>query len=349
MKFKRQSLKEILTGIRLVLISLFFFIICFSSCKNSSHGLKAGRDKVPVNIERFDKDLFLMNTDTLAQGISWLYEKYDDFLEVFSYHIINIGSPSSRDYQAFLSMFLNDRLNREVFSETQKIFPELDALEEKLSRAFTIYKSAYPDAELPRVVAFVSRFNNPSCFSVGNYLGIGLDRYFGVSSAYYRKLDTPSYQKANMFPGKIPSDLMVAWATANFPFNDSVDNVLARMIHEGKLLYFAGSMLPDEPDSLILGYSRSQMRWARENEEQMWTYLVEKKLLFSRDAMDIRKLTGAAPFTYFFSNESPGRAGAYIGWRIFSEFARRSPQMSFSQLMNETDYEKILRVSKYNP
>ena len=47
------------------------------------------------------------------------------------------------------------------------------------------------------------------------------------------------------------------------------------------------------------------MQGAKENEEQMWTYLVEKKLIFSRDAMDIRKLTGAAPFTYFFSNVSP--------------------------------------------
>jgi hypothetical protein len=142
---------------------------------------------------------------------------------------------------------------------------------------------------------------------------------------------------------------MYVWASSTFPFNDSADNVLARMIHEGKLLYFAKSMLPKEPDSLIIGYTREQMKWVKGNEEQMWIYLVEKKLLFSRDAMDIRKLTGAAPFTYFFSNKSPGRAGSYIGWRIFDEYARRNPKLSFSEMMHETDYEKILRMSKYNP
>jgi len=289
-----------------------------------------------------------MDLDTLPAAISSLYKKYDDFLDVFSYHIISIGSPSSRDYQAYLSMFLNDRLNKEVYAETQKIFPDLKGIERELSTAFSLYKSVFPEKEIPRVVAYVSRFNNP-CFTVSNYIGLGLDRYFGISSDYYKKLELPKYTKANMFPEKIPSDLMYSWASATFSFNDSVDNALSRMIHEGKLIYFAKAMLPEEPDSLILGYTKAQMKWVKANEEQMWTYLVEKKLLFSRNAMDIRKLTGAAPFTYFFSNDSPGRAGVYIGWRIFSEYARRNPKISFSEMMYETDYEKILRLSKYNP
>jgi hypothetical protein len=333
---------------RLLLTFLVVFTVACGSCRDSHHGLKIGSDQVKISIHRFDKELFLMNTDTLPQAISSLYKKYDDFLDIFSYNIISIGSPSGRDYQAYLSMFLNDRLNCEVFTETQRVFPDLQELEKKLSRAFSLYKSVFPGKEIPEIVSYVSRFNN-SCFTVSNYVGIGLDRYLGTSSVYYKKLDLPQYQKTNMFPDKIPSDIMYAWGSATFLYNDSVDNVLARMIHEGKLMYFTDSMLPKEPDSLVIGYTRDQMKWVKENEEQMWTYLVEKKILFSRDAMDIRKLTGSAPFTYFFSNKSPGRGGVYIGWKIFSEYARRNPKLSFSELMAETDYEKILRLSKYNP
>jgi hypothetical protein len=333
---------------RLLLTFFVLTVLSFASCSNPDHGLKIGKDKTEVRIERFDQELFSMNADTIEAGITFLYKKYDDFLDIFSYNVISIGSPSSRDYQAYLAMFLNDRLNREVFAETQKIFPDLQNAEKSLSTAFSLFKSAFPGRETPRIVAYVSRFNNP-CFTVGNYIGVGLDRYLGATSPYYKKLELPAYQKINMFPDKIPSDLMYVWASATFPFNDSADNVLARMIHEGKLLYFAKSMLPKEPDSLIIGYTREQMKWVKGNEEQMWTYLVEKKLLFSRDAMDIRKLTGAAPFTYFFSNKSPGRAGSYIGWRIFNEYAGRNPKLSFSEMMNESDYEKILRMSKYNP
>ena len=333
---------------RLLLTFFTALLLIFPSCRNAHPELNKTIVPVKITVERFDQELFTLASDSLPEGISRLYKKYDDFLDVFSYHIIGIGSPSGRDYQAYLSMFLNDRLNREVYEETQKIFPDLQDLEKKLSNAFTRYKTAFPEKETPRIIAYVSRFNNPY-FTVGNYVGVGLDRYLGTSSPYYKKLDLPQYTKLNMFPDKIPSDLIYTMASDIFPYNDSVDNVLSRMIHEGKLMYFTKNMLPKEPDSLIIGYTKAQLQWANENEQQMWTFLVEKKLLFSRDGMDIRKLTGAAPFTYFFSNESPGKAGVYIGWKIFTQYAQRNDELSFSELMAETDYEKILRLSKYNP
>lgn len=333
---------------RVLLTFLVTIALVMFSCKDSNHGLVKNGEGVSISIKRFDQQLFQMDTDTLPSGISWLYTEYDDFLDVFSYHIVGLGSPSGRDYQAFLLMFLNDRLNREVYQETQKVFPDLKDLERELSRAFSIYKSGFPEKDIPEVVAYVSRFNN-SCFTVGNYIGVGLDRFLGTNCEYYKKLSLPQYIKANMFQDKIPSDIIYTWAKVEFPYNDSVDNALSRMIHEGKILFFTESLLPDEPDSLIIGYSKKQLRWVEENEETMWTYLVEKKLLFSRDAMDIRKLTGAAPFTYYFSNESPGRAGSYIGWQIFRDYARRNKDLGFAVLMAETDYEKILRLSKYNP
>ena len=334
-------------NLRLLLTFLIIPALCCLSCSDSHHGLKDNAD-IKIRVHRFDRELFLMDKDTLPEAISWLYREYDDFLDIFSYHIIGIGSPSGKDYQAFLSMFLNDRLNREVFEEVQKIFPDLHSLEKTLGRAFSLYSSAYPENEIPTVVSYVSRFNNPY-FTVSNFIGVGLDRYLGTGSEYYKKLELPEYLKLNMFPEKIPSDLLYVWGSSIISYNDSSDNVLSHMIHEGKLLYFAESMLPGEPDSLIIGYTKPQMKWVLENEEQMWTSLVEKKLLFSRDAMDIRKLTGPSPFTYFFSNESPGRAGSFIGWRIFREFAKRNPELTFRAMMDETDYEKILRLSKYNP
>ncbi len=323
-------------------------LLALSSCDSSDKRLKNGKEKLTARIERFDRELFSLNTDTLPQAVTELYKKYDDFLDVFSYHIIGIGSPSGRDYQAYMMMFLNDRLNREVYTETQKLFPDLPWAEKEFSSAFTRYRSAYTDAPVPRLVAYVSRFNS-SGFTVGNYIGIGIDRYLGPGCSYYKRMELPQYTRLNMFPEKIPSDAVYTWASSLFPFNDSLDNVLGRMIHEGKLLYFTKSLLHSEPDSLIIGYSRGQMKWVEGNERDMWTYLVEKKILFSRDAMDIRKLTGPAPFTYFFSNESPGRAGSYIGWQIFKDYADRNPGLSFPELMAETDYEKILRLSKYNP
>jgi hypothetical protein len=245
-------------------------------------------------------------------------------------------------------MFLNDGLNREVYKETQKVFPDLKQEEKMLTKAFKRYKYHFPENEIPEVVAFVSRFNN-SCFTVSNFLCLGLDMYMGTSSEYYKKLDIPQYQKVNMYREKIPSDLIFAWASAIFPYHDSVNNVLSHIIHQGKLMYFVEAMLPDQPDELRMGFKKGQMRWIKNNEEMMWIYLVENKLLFSEDQIDTRKLIGPAPFTYFFTKESPGRAGLWIGLQIIREFARRNPGLSLKQMMEENDYQKILRLSKYNP
>jgi hypothetical protein len=180
-------------------------------------------------------------------------------------------------------------------------------------------------------------------------VGIGLDMYLGNKNEFYDRLGIPKYQLRNMFPEKITSDVLGNWANSMFPFNDSVDNVLSHLIHEGKLMYFLDRLLPDQPDSLKFGYSRDQLNWVRNNEEEMWTYLVENKLVYSNEPMDIRKLISPAPFTAFFNSESPGRAAVWVGYKIVSEYARRNQDADLASIMNENNYQEILRISRYNP
>ncbi len=332
----------------LILRHIFLAIIVLVSCNRNNFNVNTKGINVNVEIHRFDMELFGMNTDTLSQAIGFLYNKYTDFFEVFSYHIISIGLPTERAYPAYLRMFLEDNLNRRVYQETQKKFTDLKKEEKILTDAFKRYKFYFEDAEIPEVVAFVSRFNN-SCFTVSNFIGIGLDMYLGSSSEYYQKLNIPGYIKSNMNRDKISSDIMYTWALEIFPFQDSINNVISHMIHEGKLMYFVKAMLPDQSDQLIMGYTKDQLKWVKKNEEMMWIYLVENKLLFSDNQMDIRKLTGLAPFTFFFTNQSPGRAGVWIGWQIVREFVRRNPDLSLKEIMEENDYQKILQLSKYSP
>ena len=61
----------------------------------------------------------------------------------------------------------------------------------------------------------------------------------------------------------------------------------------------------------------------------MWEYLVEHDMLFSTDPMLIKKLTGDAPFTSYFTSESPGRAANWIGFRIVESYMRKNPGFRF--------------------
>jgi hypothetical protein len=159
----------------------------------------------------------------------------------------------------------------------------------------------------------------------------------------------PGYLTRNKVPERVPVDVMYAWATQIYPYNDSVDNVLARMIHQGLLTYFVDAMYPGMEERLKMGFTEDQMSWCINNEKQMWTHLVEEKLLFSPDPLVSRKLVEDAPHTRYYTEESPGRAAVWQGWQIVKAYASNHPQLSLDQVLSQRNYQEILRGSRYNP
>jgi hypothetical protein len=152
-----------------------------------------------------------------------------------------------------------------------------------------------------------------------------------------------------MHPGKIPTDCFLGWGMTEFEYNDSVDNVLSNMIYHGKIAYFTKWMMPDQPDSLIMGFTTDQMNFCLNNEDTMWEYLVEHRILFESDRLTIQKFTGYGPFTSDFTRESPARASVWLGWKIVEAYARQNPELSLGDIMMEEDFQKILTLSRYNP
>jgi len=108
-------------------------------------------------------------------------------------------------------------------------------------------------------------------------------------------------------------------------------------------------MLPDMPDEIIFGFKQDQMKFCRNNESKMWQYLLENDLLFNGDQLTIRKLTGEAPFTSYFTNESPGRAAVWLGFRIVESYMMKNPGTALEKLMKDTDIQGILEKAKYSP
>jgi hypothetical protein len=204
---------------------------------------------------------------------------------------------------------------------------------------------------VPGVYTCITGFNN-SIILGDSVLGIGLDRYLGADCDYYRRLEIYRYMADRMTPENIVPDCMYGWATSEWDFSTlryPVDNVLSEMIHEGKLKYFEKCMLPEVADELIFGFTADQQKFCRNNEGQMWQYLIEKDLLFNTDKFTILKLTGEAPFTSYFTNESPGRAAVWIGFRIVESYMMKNHDISLNELMMNADIQSILEKAKYDP
>lgn len=334
--------------VQTIVLFLFTVALVVSGCRSNPMDADISGIDINIELERLDRDLFEMDQDTMDGAIGALYSYYGDFFDVFNVHVINIGPASSRRYPSYLSMFINDPTNKEVFQYTDQVFESVDEIESRLTDGFRHYLYHYPDSVPPRVVGYVSRFNQ-GLFTVGHFVGVGLDQYLGSDCSFYQQMGEPQYLTLKKIPNRVPVDVMYAWATQLYPYNDSVDNVLSRMIYHGQLAWFVGVMYPDLEEQLNMGFTDDQMKWCRNNEKQMWTHLVEEKLLFSSDPMDIRKLVEDAPHTRFYTAESPGRAAVWQGWQIVNAFAEQNPKLTVRQVMSQRNYQELLRLSRYNP
>lgn len=335
------------------LIIISFSIISFfqfTACKRDHYRVNISSIHVNVEVRRLEKDLFGLNPEDIPGAVPSLKQKYPGFLQLFSW-VIKTGDINDPSFGDSLTGFCTDRQNNEVYQYTMKVFPDISPLQNELKNAFRHYKYYFPGRVVPAVYTCITGFNY-SIIASDTILGISLDRYLGADCKYYPQLGIYNYISARMTPQNVVPDCMYGWADSEWPFDSAAyatDNVLARLIHGGKLKYFEKCMLPGVPDSTIFGFTGMQMKFCMNNELQMWQYLIEHDLLFSTDQFEIRKLTGESPFTAYFSNESPGRAAVWTGFRIIESYMKRNPNVKMEDLMKNTDIQGILREAKYTP
>jgi hypothetical protein len=320
------------------------------SCKRKTQSSDTSSAKDDIVISRLENDLFTIDPASIKDSLPAIIRKYGNFLQFFSY-VINTGDINDPAFSDNLVSFCTDKQNNEVFSEVSKAYHDISFLERDLGKAFRNYRKYFPYRSVPAVYTCITGFNR-SIITADSVLGISLDRYLGKNCDYYPRLEIYSYLAAKMNSWNIVPDCMYAWGTKLWNFEDLKypdDNVLSEMIHEGKLKYFEKCMIPGIGDTLLFGFSGDQMKFCRNNENRMWTYMIENDLLFSSDKFVIRKLTGEGPFTSYFTNESPGKAAVWIGFRIIESYMDRNRKSTIEELMLNTDVQSILDQARYNP
>jgi hypothetical protein len=302
---------------------------------------------VEIKIDRLEQRLFAIPIDSLPAAIPGLQQHYGTLFELYNQGILAIGSSDDPQYPQRLAGFLTDSYIHAAYRKVMERYPDAADLEKTLSAAFSEYHRHFPERTIPSVYTLISGFNQSMSVDEG-ILAISLDKYLGANEEFYSRLDIPVYQRRLMDKPYIVPDCMKAVAYTDFPDTDTVNNVLSNILYEGKIACFVHRMLPDAPDSLILGYTAEQLKWCKNNTRQMWTFLVEKKMLYRTDYLMVSKLVGPAPFTSLFTRESPGRAAVWLGYQIIESYMKHK-NLSLEELMNNTDWTGILNEAKFKP
>lgn len=340
----------------------WLFILGISACFTYT-SCKCTREKKPdavqtsqksdvheklIDIKRFEKDLFSINIDSVPKYVPLLKDRYREFFDIYNYKIIQLGSSDHPKYPEMLKGFITDYYMDMNYQRVLKTFPDINQLESDLNTAFSIYREEFPKGTVPVVYTCISGWNQ-SVFTSDTIMGIALDKYLGRDCEFYEKLGIANYMRYTLDKAYITSDCMRNWGYTEFEFNDSASTVLSNMLYEGKIMYFVKTMLPDLHDTIVFGYTPDQLKWCNKNKGEMWSYLVEHKMLFSTDYMMLRKLFFAAPFTAYFTSESPGKAAVWLGYKIIESYTKANKDVTLQQLMEDKDYQKILRKSNFQP
>ncbi len=249
---------------------------------------------------------------------------------------------------ADFSRFVGDSAMQGLEDTILRVFPEVQSYAEGLQRAFARLRGRMPEIPIPTLYFYNSGFN-ASLLLADSTMGIGLDRFLGRGCWYYPQLGIPQYLRRRLDPEVMLPMAIDEWVASEYPLPLEQNTVLDNMLYKGKLKWLNTQIFPDMPDSVALGYSVAELGWLSESEEAMWQYLSEKKQLFETSPMLVAQYTRPAPFTTHFTQDSPGQAACYIGYRIVAEYMARNPETSLKVLFTDLKATQIVEGARYRP
>jgi gliding motility-associated lipoprotein GldB len=334
-------------------IYLFFSIsLSFITCRHPQKD-DVSHIQLEVNIDRFDHALKNINIANINKETAALKKHYSPFYEDYMEKILRAGSISDSLYLDDLKSILTGKPYLDLQNETDLVFPDLKKQENEITDAFKRLRFHFPQQPLPKLYSYISGFQAQT--SLGNgYFAIGLDLFLGADSKFYPALTEtfPRYISRRFTPDHItPRVIEGLLREEMFPESDQDKTLLSKMIYNGKILCLMDRLLPDVADSIKIGYTNSQLKWARDFEPEIWGYFIQEELLFETDFLKIQRYLTEAPFTPGLGDqhESAPKLAVWTGWQIVKQYLSKKPDITLKELMTMNDAQQILNDSKYRP
>lgn len=333
-------------------------LICalFFSCKKDD---KADKKFYNNNVEevikfkRFDVALFASPKTTLENHLKGLQK---DFPYMFQQPL------TDTEYLNMLIQMVSDSQMQKAQNIVEKEFANLNQISTDITSAFARLKEIYPNTYLPKnVYTFIL---GPADYSYGyaNRVYMNDTIYYAIALDVYalNKLDNhpyysqyPQYMKESLSKEMIAPDFMRMYLLnktfLDIPFKSMSGNatLLDCIIEDGKLSYCVSKLLPKYALNYVLGYNEEQYKWCEKNEQNIWAYIIQSKLLYDTDRSKYLGLISIGPESKGL-NGSPARVGNYIGYKIVESFMKEK-KIGLDSLMKINDNNLLFQQSMYKP
>lgn len=314
-----------------LLLSLLVLLI--TSCDKKSKVEKAVEEiPVQMNLFRFEQAFF----DSKPSDLPQVKAEFPDFF------------PEDTPDDVWIEKLQNPQW-RELYTEVEKKYKNFNEKQTEIEDVFKHIKYYFPTVQTPKIYTAIGEmdYNNKVIYA-NDKLIIALELFLGNKHKFY--VDFPEYIRQNFEEKQMMPEVASSFALGIVP-PPSDKTLLSEMIYNGKMLYLKDMLLNDTfTDADKMGYTPEQTAWSQENETFIWTYFIEKELLYSSDSKLANRFINLAPFSKFYleiDNESPGRIGQWIGWQIVRSFMEKN-EVSVQNML-KMNANELFEKSKYKP
>lgn len=342
---------------KLILLNIVLIITVIIGCNGFSTDKNVlNTSDIPSNLKlhRFEQALFACKG---VEEVLKLKEQYPVFYSIYVNdimpHQIRGLESTDGDIAVELYRYIAHKDMDSLYKITQQEFGDFEDYFEQLEEASKYIKHYFPDEDMAEVITFISTFEFGSIFNEETKsFGIGLDMYLGRDFEVYSLLNPqnfPRYRVERFEPYHIVPNCIKSFLNYKIPEGSS-SNFIDQAVYEGKKMYAMDLLLPTLPDSLKIGYLKGQIEWNRDQEKNIWAYLIENEVLFSSDKNDYQQhFFNDGPFTTPFGNESSPRAGVWVGWQIVRSYMEKNPEVTLTDLIANKNHNEIFQQSGYKP
>lgn len=304
-----------------------------------------------ISIHRFEQALFAPSKQTTEQHLLSIEQ---DFKPMFA------ASLSDKQYMAVVKAFVEDAEMKKVYNIVKRCYPDMKFLETALAQALPKIRKIRQDTCKTNIYTLII---GPAEYSFAyqnrilvypTFSTISIDAYCMDSLSehpYYKSM--PKYLQTCLTKDNIAPDYIRTYLQEitfkDIPLqNQNPDaTLLDCIIDDGKYSYAVAALLPKTPLHNILRYTEEQQKWVEDNEYNIWSYIIQNKLLYNKDRTKYLSLIAEGPTTKGIA-DSPSRIGNYIGYKIVQAYMEKNP-ITLDSLFRTSKSELILKASEYKP
>ena len=327
------------------IVVLLNLTLAMAACQEQEPAYKSKLDikteSYDLDFYRYEEVLFNLDTANFQAELMKIQDQYRVFLS---------GDLNNPEAVRYLKDFATDPFSIVLYNKVRTVFPDLRQVESTVEDVFAHFHYYYPDIALPKK-AFTCvtgvHPDEPPVQIINDQLVISLDWYLNDEEVY-DQIGMPRYMSLRRNKATLAKEV-AEQLYMNYLYEwRKQGQIVGEMVFYGRRNYFIEAMSPDLPDSILLGYSSEQWRWAVENEGQMWADIVGNRRLYDAGLDSYMMFFGDGPFTQAYSNEAPSRLGEFFGLNIVRSYVSNN-EISLQDLMQRKDLQQIFQDSGYKP